>query len=270
MKALFVHDHYYYRDGDNILSQGQFHNSLWQRYLDVFDHLTIIGRDGGDYTGDRTGVNLASRDHVTFALYPNINHIKGLLFGRKDINLAIQKQVADHDLLILRGMSEFGMLAYREAKRQGKPIAMEVIGCSWDDMWNHGFITAKLYAPYRFLMNKIMTKNADAVIYVSQEFLQNRYPTHAPIQAAASNVQIDAASCRDVYKNDPSKPLKIGLIGTLDNKLKGVHVALKSCRILKDRGVCGFEFHVLGPGDPDSAPINFNETVKDYGLDGIA
>lgn len=270
MKALFVHDHHYYTDGQDTLSKGQFHNSIWQRYLDQFDSLTVVGRDGGPYSGDRKGMNVASRDGVSFYLYQDVNTLSGLLSGRKEIKAALKKHIADHDILILRGVSEFGILAFKEAKRQNKPIAMENVGCSWDDMWNHGSIAAKLYAPYRFAMGKCLTKNANAVIYVSQEFLQGRYPSDAPIQAAASNVQIESSSFRKDYKAANDRPLKIGLIGTLKNKLKGVHITLEALEILKDRGVTNFTFHLLGPGDPNAAPIHFNQTVKDRGLEKIA
>lgn len=269
MIPLFVHDHYYYRDGGEVLSKGQFHHSLWQRYLDEFDGLTVVGRDGGIFDGARQGVNIASRKSVDFKLYPNTNTLMGILSTRQKIKTSMAGLIAAHDFVILRGMSELGILAFFEAKRQRKPIAFEVIGCSWDDMWNYGMIAAKLYAPYRYFMNKYMVKNSDAVIYVSQEFLQNRYPTNAPIQAAASNVQINAASFRDAYESNRPAPLKMGLIGTLNNNLKGVDVVLDACRLLKDRGVGGFEFHVLGPGDPNIAPLFLYDTAKKYGLEGM-
>jgi glycosyltransferase involved in cell wall biosynthesis len=270
MKALFVHDHHYYRDGDDILSKGQFHNSIWQRYIDCFNHLTVVGRDGGIYEGDKEGTNIASRNHVTFSLYDDVNTLKGLLSGRKEIKAALKDLIQSHDVLILRGVSEFGILAFLEAKRQGKFIAMEVVGCCWDDMWNHGSVKAKLYAPYRFLMGKYMVKRADAAIYVSQKFLQSRYPSDAPIQAAASNVQIELGSFHDIYTIRKDRPLKVGLIGTLKNKLKGVHIALEACETLRDRGVDNFTFHLLGPGDTDAAPIYFNKTVENRGLKNIA
>lgn len=265
MKALFVHDHYYYRDGHDVLSKGQFHNSVWQRYLDHFNDVTVIGRDGGIHQGTRDGMNIASRDHVHFALYPNVNSIKGLMAGRAKIKQALRDHIADHDVLILRGISEFGIMAFQEAKRQNKPVTIEVVGCAWDDMWNHGSIAAKLYAPYRFLMGKYMAKHADAAIYVSQKFLQNRYPSRAPIQASASNVQMDVDALRTDYP-DAHQPFRIGLIGTLHNKLKGVHIAIDACSILKQRGINNLELHVLGPGDPDQSPINFNKDVLAKGL----
>ncbi|PCI01705.1 MAG: hypothetical protein COB76_00655 [Alphaproteobacteria bacterium] len=270
MKILFCHDHHYYTDESDTLSKGQYHNSIWQRYLDHFDDVTVLGRDGGTHTGTRTGMNTASRPHVSFTLFSDMNTLKGLLSGRKEIKKSIKKIVRTHDVILIRGVSEIGMLTFKEARRQNKIIAMENVGCSWDDMWNHGSIKAKIYAPYRFWMGKHLSKHADAVIYVSQEFLQGRYPSNASLQAAASNVQIESTSFRDTYNVNADTPLKIGLIGTLKNKLKGVHIALEAFKILKSRGVDGFTFHLLGPGDANAAPIHFNQSVKNLGLEKIA
>jgi glycosyltransferase involved in cell wall biosynthesis len=256
MKALFCHDHHYYKQGNVTLSKGQYHNSVWQRYLDHFESLTVVGREGGTFYGDIKALNTASRDNVSFDLMPDTNSLSGIVLKRKKVKESIRLLVADHDIIILRGISEIGSLAYKEAKRQGKFIAMEMVACAWDELWYHGSIKAKLYAPYRFLKGRMMAKNADAIIYVSQKFLQNRYPSNASIQAAASNVQIDANSMEN-YTNTNNKLFKIGLIGTLKNKLKGVHVVIQAAAILRQRGIKDFAFHILGPGDPNAAPCHF-------------
>jgi len=194
MKALFCHDHYYYRDGDITLSRGQYDASVWDRYLNHFEDLTVIGRDGGQADRHEKGINQSSRDRVSFKFFPNISSLKNKIFGNKNIQKSIAELVAVHDVIILRGTSELGALAFSEAKRQGKFVAMEVVSCAFDELWFYGSMKAKLYAPYRFLKQRQLARQSDAVIYVSQDFLQKRYPTRAPLIARASNVQIPALS----------------------------------------------------------------------------
>ena len=256
MKALFCHDHYYYHDGSDVRSQGQYHHSVWERYLVHFEDLTVIGRDGGALN-DTQGSNISSRDGVTFELFPNANSLKGILSERKKTRSQVRDLVNTHDVIILRGISELGTLAFFEAKRQGKTVAVEVVADAWDEIWNHGSLKAKLYAPYRYLMARYQIAKADAVIYVSQSALQFSYPSKANVQVAASNVQIEKSA---FYKKTdaPSAPFQIGMIGTLKNKLKGVHIAIDACRILKDEGI-DFTFHILGPGDPAPYQLMVNE-----------
>lgn len=257
MRALFCHDHFYKRgdNGQTVLSEGQFHAALWRRYLKHFNSLTVLGRDGGMIMPHRD-INNSDAPNVKFELFPDTNHLKGLLSGRHDIKKQIRKQVQAHDCVILRGISEIGILAYFEAKRQNKVIALENIACSWDSLWYHGTLQARLYAPYRFYMARKITKNADAVIYVADNFLPKRYPSTAEIQAVASNVQINGNSeniladrLNKIANYNVDTVYKIGLIGALSNALKGIETAVLACAELKKSGFDRFELHILGPGD---------------------
>ena len=99
--------------------------------------------------------------------------------------------VAESDGVIIRAVSDIGWIAYKHAKRMGKPIAMEMAACAWDSTWNHGNKLGKIYAFIRQYRDRIMTANADYVMYVSQKFLQDRYPTNGQVECA-SNVRVDA------------------------------------------------------------------------------
>ncbi len=270
MKVLFVHDHFYYMSDDGTtLSKGQYHHSVWDRYFNHFDDLTVVGRDGGHASQDENGINIASCDNVKFNLFQNKNSLKGLL-DRKDLKQKIATLVSNNDVIILRGISELGTMAYNEAKKQNKFIALEMVSCAWDELWNHGSLLAKVYAPWRFLLALKITKNSDAVIYVTQKFLQNRYPTRANIVAQASNVQITDDAFKQI-KISPKKHYKIGLIGTLKNKLKGVDVAIEAVRLLHTRDKDHFTLHILGPGDPKpyQDKVNALGLSSHIHLDGI-
>ncbi len=264
MKALFVHDHYYYRDGHHTLSYGQYHHTVWDIYLSHFDVMTVIGRDGGYADANENDVNTASRDLVKFKLFPNTNSIKGVLSGRKAIRAHIDELVAKHDVMILRGISELGLMVFKAAKAQGKYVAFEIVSCAFDELWFHGAIKAKIYSPLRFFKQRQLAQRANAVIYVSQEFLQRRYPTRAPLSARASDVYIPDAAFQQKTKA-PQQPITIGMIGTLKNRLKGAHVAIEAADFLKGQGVGGFTLHILGPGDAEP----FYDLIREKGLQDI-
>jgi glycosyltransferase involved in cell wall biosynthesis len=258
MKALFCHDHFYYTDDDLTLSKGQYHHTIWDRYLSHFESITVIGRDGGYVSRNEKNINISSGKNINFQLFNNINSFKGLIFKRYQLRHDIADLVSGHDVIILRGVSELGSLAYSEAKKQNKIIAFECVSCAFDELWFHGSLKAKIYSIFRFFQQKKWAKNSDAVIYVSQNFLQKRYPSNVNIIASASNVEVPKTAFLNInydYKNN----LKIGLIGTLKNKLKGVAIAIEAMQKLKSEGIDNIQLHILGPGDP----VPFQKMIDD-------
>jgi glycosyltransferase involved in cell wall biosynthesis len=100
-----------------------------------------------------------------------------------------------------------------------------------------------------------MVKNADCVMYVTENFLQSRYPTNGT-SANASNVEIETPSSAALQNRlskieNPGPLLTFGLIGNHGSKLKGLDIALAAlARVAKQ--LPHFEFKILGQGTPSS------------------
>ena len=269
MKALFVHDTYYAQnEQEQTYAFGAFPYKLWEeRFLRHFDELTVIGREKEFHQEDAAGQPRSDGDKVSFYLLPNINSPLKRLFGSKEVISSIEKQVRAHDLVIIRGPVEFGMIAATAARKYGIPYVVEMSGCAYDHTYYHGSTIGKLYAPVKLRRAQKMVWNANAVIYVTQNFLQMRYPTRGH-QAAASNVEIDQASINVLEKRlakieSYKLPLQIGLMGNYGNNLKGVGIAIKALGHIKEN-VPPFEFRVLGKGDPSL----WKDYIREAGLSG--
>lgn len=251
-------------------SAGQFPYSYFFPFLEAFDTLRVVARHADLGAGANTGgLNISSGDRVSFRLLPNINNPAGLLRHYAQAKEALAEELEHADAVIIRAVSDIGWILYKLAKKAGKPVAMEMAACGWDSTWNHGNRYGKIYAPIRYIRDRIITKNADYVLYVSHEFLPNRYPTNA-VTTFASNVRIERpenemldyriARIKDLYETD--RPICIGLIGTLKNNLKGVKDALKAIALIEKQCHKKIEFRVLGSGDEKS----FRELEKKLGL----
>lgn len=259
MKVLYCHDNIYQQCADGIVySPGQFPYEYWKPYLSVFDHLEVVGR-GIDQKDDVKLLNISSGPNVSYVLFPNINTPIGRLKYYYSVNRRLKKIVAEADGIIIRAVSDIGWLAYRHAKKMKKPIAMEMAACAWDSTWNHGNKLGKIYAPIRYLRDRIIAANADYVMYVSEFFLQKRYPTNA-ITEHASNVRVYKHGPEIVDNrielikkcaDNPSSIYRLGLIGNLDNRIKGVTDVLQALKKVHERKPGSFEFHHLGPGDQE-------------------
>ncbi len=273
MRVLYCHDNIYQQCSNGIVySPGQFPHKYWNTFLNHFDHLVVTGR-GSPISAEVNKLNISSAPDVSFVLFPNINSPLGRLKHARSVNNRLQKVIEESDAVIIRAVSDIGWLAYKHAKKMGKPIAMEMAACAWDSTWNHGNKLGKIYAPIRYLRDRIITKNADYVIYVSERFLQKRYPTTGETEHA-SNVRI-AVTDKDLIDKKLEKikekeeishlPLVIGLIGNLDNKIKGVADVLNALEKVQEQKPGSFIFRHLGPGNPE----NFIQQAKKLGLEEI-
>jgi len=269
MKLLFCHDTYYTQTKDgNVLAYGAFPYSLWaDRFLPHFREITVIGREKNATEGDEKRLDVSSGEHVKFRLLPNINTPFKRLFKAGANKRAIAEEVAKADALVIRGPVEAGMMAAAAARKLGKPYAVEVSGCAFDHTWYHGSLIGKLYAPVKYFRAREMVKHADAAIYVTRDFLQRRYPCDGLIEYA-SNVEIEPVDPQvlqkrlERFQNKPDH-LIIGLIGNINNALKGFEIALKSLSEVKEQ-LPRFTLRVLG----QAAPEKWEETIKSYGLEG--
>ena len=130
-----------------------------------------------------------------------------------------------------------------------------MVACPWDSLWNHSSILGKILAPLMYLKTKKVYKELKNIIYVSEEFLQNRYPTKGN-SLGCSDVNIENVD--DVLLNQRLDKIKkkkdlirIGLVGSLNVNFKGHKEAILMVRELnkKDYKV---ELHCLGGGDAKS------------------
>ncbi len=255
MKAVFVHDTRYMKKNGHIYTELEFSYESWRPYLRYFDSLRVIGRDyepDNDVFENAERYNQCDGPDVTFSLYPRLTTFRNFIFEKRRIAKSIEEDIRQADAVILRGVQENVVLAYRAAKKLKKPVILEGTGCMWNNTWHYGSPLGKIYAPLRYLNAKRVFQGADAVLYVTESFLQNRYPTHG-IQDHASDVKLDPPDesvldkrLERISRYKDNHVFKIGIIGPVHHNHKGIDNAIKA---LADSGI-HFDLHILGRGDP--------------------
>ncbi|HCF70885.1 MAG TPA: glycosyl transferase family 1 [Syntrophomonas sp.] len=254
MKVLFAHDHVFLRDElGHYYSYGQFPYEVWQRYLSAFDSVVVASRVRNMRDGAwKEKLNLASGPNVSFVAIQDIRILTKMLYRRAQVARILKNELTCVSALIARLPSEIGTLAIQLAERLGKPWAVEITGCAWDVLWHYGRITGKFYAPFDLLRTKILVRRAPFALYVTKEFLQGRYPCRGRT-ANCSNVMIPETNSQVLTRRQAAieagrLPLRIGLIGSLNAKYKGIETALQALK--KARGYLPpYEFRILGDGD---------------------
>ena len=252
MKALFAHDHVFFKDNRGIYySKGSLNEKLWTRYLNHFDTLYVAGRVKEiDYVDNK--INKSSREKVNFIELPSLSDPILRFKNSNIVNKRLTETIKECDLVIARMPSEIGISAIKIAKLLNKPWMIEVVGCAWDAIWNYGNWKGKIYAPIAFVKNRKYIKQAPYSIYVTKEFLQGRYPTQGK-SIACSDVEIldinnDIKLKRIEKIHEDKLEFNIGLIGNISNNIKGIDVALEAmCNILKINS--NVKLKILGSGD---------------------
>lgn len=259
MKVVWAHDHtFYFNESGKFFSGGKLPYAVWERYLGVFDQITVACR--GKKTSadaDMSGKTISSGPNVDFLVLPSLSNPVNKLTKRGYIEQTLKESIGKADAVIARLPSEIGAEAIRVARSLGKPYAIEVVACAWDGLWNYGNLQGRLYAPFALMQTRMIAKSAPYALYVTEQFLQNRYPCASGHTESCSNVEIPETSdevlarrLERIQSIASTTPMTIGLIGSLNGRTKGIDIALKAIAKVRSYLPQSVKFRVLGDGDP--------------------
>lgn len=256
MRLVFVHDHRFVRgDGDVVYTGGSLPATTWDRYLRHFDEIVVVAREGS-HASDVAGLARSDHRNVHFKLIAGQEGARLLLPSTTPIEI-LKRELDEADALLAMLPSQFALLAVNMARGRGLPFAAEVIGCAWDSYFNYGHIAARAYAPIAYYRQRKALRQAHAALYVTREFLQQRYPCSGYTNYA-SNVEIEpmderghrsrARRLRELVKG---RQPRFGTIGSPQTRYKGFHIAIGAIARLRANGL-EVRYSILGPGDPSA------------------
>ena len=240
MKAAFFHDTPLYTDGKDYYSIS-FTYGMWKsRYLKVFDELIVCTRvrNIADLSENvRKGYTISNGQGVVMAPVSAYKTLPDMFLKREKIRAQIKETLKNVDAAIIRLPSIIGLMACECCIEENVPWGVEVVTCVLDAYRGQG-IKGRIVAPYLYRQNRKYIKMAGAAVYVTNNFLQQRYPTEAPSESI-SNVALDEPSGdvleRRLQKIEKmSEPVVFGLVGSLDVNFKGHDVAIRALAGIKN------------------------------------
>lgn len=254
LNIIFGHDHFFKIDADAVVySNGGLSYSVFKRYLKYFDNVIVLGRDGGVVDGSLVGLTKSSGSNITFDLIQNISNLKSIIFINRQISHRVSRLVSANQAVIARLPSEIGLLLANEAIRQEKPYAIEMVGCPYDAYVNYGSIKARFYASFAAYRVRRVVRKAKFVTYVTESFLQKRYPCLNGVTESYSDViikELDPRVIESRLKRIDSGfgCVVIGIIGNYSAKYKGIDIAIKAMALSR-ANLPPFKLRILGSGD---------------------
>lgn len=211
------------------------HYYIIKRYHEAFGSCTLCSRvlhqDADDNLIDATDIidRVIEVKSLGYSFFPGFYKM-------------IKDAVEESDLVIGRLHSIIGMHVLNYAEKHGKKCFAEVMGDAWDAFWNHS-LRGKLIASYAFLMTRKVVWNADFASYVTNRFLQRRYPCRNE-SLAASDVQLLEMS-DDVLKKRLEKikaydgnNICLMTTGAVDVRYKGQEYVIRAIPDINKAGIC--------------------------------
>lgn len=267
MRAAFIYGGAdFYQGSDGIIySGGTVTTAVWERYLTHFESLVAVGRSMGVAPRDKKLTNV-SMENVKITLIPSMSGIQNILLNSSNVRKVCRKVLQDTDYAIIRLPSITGLIACQEANKLDKPYMVEVVGCINDTLWHHGSLRGKIAAKPLSLLNRSAIKKAPFAIYVSEHFLQKKYPCNGET-CGCSDVSINSfdesilkTRKERIKKMSSDKPIKFGLVGSLNVDYKGHQIAMRAFSLIKDK--VNFELHFLGGGNKQ----RWEQLANDLGI----
>lgn len=259
MKLLFVHDHKFRKYGSDYYSSGGLDNKALEFYAKLADKVTVVARE-----------IIVSKEEAIKLSKITINNIEIQtvkdFFDKKSVKKIFNINTFESDCIIARLPSVLGNEAVRFSKVHNIPLLIESVACPWDGLWNHSF-KGKLIAPYMYFKTKKNIKNATHVLYVTNEFLQKRYPTKGdsincsdvalqPIDELILKKRIEKITKKHTLK------IVVGTLAAVDVKYKGQSYVIRAISKLKNVSNTEVEYQLVGAGDN----IYLKKIAEKYGV----
>lgn len=267
MKATLVIEHRFRKDihGNIYSSSNSVNTSLWERYLAVFESLTVLARiEQVDYKISED--YLVSHNKVTFKGIPYYVGPKEFLKNYFKISRFIGKHIKTNQAYICRLPSIVGNIVIKNLRRKKIPYVVELVGDPWEvfapGVLKNPFSLLHRYRSFWTLKGKV--KWAKGVIYVTEHTLQKRYPSNKEaITTHASNVILKKESISRVPKTLDKKPetLKLISIGSLEQLYKSPDIVLQAMNTLAKSGI-NLKLTWLGDGIHKASMIRLAKSLE--------
>lgn len=263
------------QDNRFVFNQGRpasfntFYERCGQRYLDVFDSVTLVGRL---FPIEDPTAKPVEGPGVTFFPMPEYLGPVQYLFKRKAIQ-ARAHEVYSPKSTIIMSPSTAGAALQKVFRNSGHPYGLEV-GADPYDILAPGAMQYPLRAVFRQILPRQLRadcRRANAVLYVTKEALQRRYPC-PNYSVGVSDVELPSRYVLDsphTY-SDRQTHFVLVMVGSLEQLYKAPHIAIGAIALCAEQGL-DLTLRIIGDGkhrpelEQQAADLGIRERVEFLG-----
>lgn len=260
MKCALFSDTIFLKKNSDYYGMTITYDFLNKRYLQLFEQIIVSTRfrDIEKETGDYSGYKIVNGERVTVLPINNYKVIPDSLLNKKKIEKEIKVIVEKVDLVIIRLPGMIGNFACNICEKMKKPYIVELLACPLDGYWNHTNKIGKIIAPYMYYKTKKCVKKASKVIYVTNSFLQKRYPTKGK-SIACSDVMLESVDnsilekrIEKINKMDSSN-ISLCTVANVEMRYKGHEYVIKAISKINanPKSKLRYKYYVIGNGNQE-------------------
>lgn len=246
MKALIATDTKFYYENGRLFATEKMARIV-PRYYNSFGKVVLIARQ----LIEKNNVELKDITEMveSLLLFRDFKE----LYSRKYRSEA-ECLAKDCDLIVGRFEGFSAIYSYDLSRKLNKPFFGEVMSDPWDGLWNHSLL-GKFAAPFSYFKTKEALKNAQYALYVTNDFLQSRYPCLNE-SVAVSNVFIQETDRsilnKRLNKIDSMNLNKITIMTTAATyvKYKGQQYVISAIPLLNKVGI-KVKYYIVGEGSQE-------------------
>lgn len=252
MQLLYISTFMFHKRGDQTLALPSCADTFFEKYLDVFDSVRVLGEDIKKYLDQSSLIEMLNPNIQVEIIPANTNpkDFKNDFILRKILTDEISKAEA----ILIKPSTRRGMMAIDIAKKCKKPYMIEMTGDIHNALLQNPSRIRRMYAPvlYRQIRSKI--KNCEYGLYVSNYYLQHKYPINGKMcgcsdaNIAKIQPQILEDRIERIDETDLEKRVNLALVGFYQGTGKGVDVAIRALSRLDER----YHLNILGNGTEEN------------------
>lgn len=223
-----------------LYSPNQFDDAFWARYADIFGEVVVVARVERRSEPEHAASPVTHPDVHVRAIRP-FQGPASLVPRLASVMNSLHRAIRDLDGLVVRSPGTLSLLALPYLLARRKPIAIEVVGDS-QAVFSTGVggRASRLLGLLSAAATKRLFRTASAVTYVTEEYLQRRYPAAShTLVAAFSDVVLSQEDLRERPRNPDEfclRPARLLFAGTMEQRYKGIDTLLSAVVALKARG----------------------------------
>jgi glycosyltransferase involved in cell wall biosynthesis len=269
MHCILVQDNRFVLNQGRPASFNTFYERFGQRYLNVFESVTLVGRL---FPIEDPTARPVEGPGVTFFPMPEYIGPVQYLFKRNVIQ-ARAREVYSPQSTIIMSPSTAGAALQRILSKRGHPYGLEVVADPYDIL-APGAMKHPLRAAFRQVLPRQLRadcRRANAVLYVTKEALQRRYPC-PNYSVGVSDVALPSRYVVEISRtySDRQTQFVLVMIGSLEQLYKAPHIAIAAIALCTQQGL-DLSLRIIGDGkhrpelEQQATDLGISERVKFLG-----
>ncbi|GAB2021895.1 hypothetical protein RyT2_09690 [Pseudolactococcus yaeyamensis] len=255
---MVVLEEHFVRDEDgNYWSKRVVNDDYLERYLNVFDEVTIFARTSSEKKIVPATYNKITKKGIKFVEIPDVQGAVALAKKAPQIILSFKKAQKGHDVVILRAPSPLSLLLYRFVSKKA------VFGAEFMMAANKFFEKeGKIWESVNSFFDregKRLCYTANGVSYVTEWKLQEQYPPRASevisdqyFTTSYSSINLRKEFFKPKVWQDNPKEFVIVHVGFMDSYRKGQDILIEAVSILVKKGI-PVRLQLVGDGEKKAA-----------------